>query len=66
MALSASLLVRARYLSGMSCARGPEIRLQAAATNSINERQEALTMKIPHEVQLATIVQRPGQLPWAK
>jgi hypothetical protein len=44
----------------------PEVRLQAAAANSINERQEALTMKIPHEAHLATIVQRPGQLPWAK
>lgn len=43
-----------------------EAGLQAAAANSINERQEAFTMKIPHEVQLAAIVQRTGQLPRVK
>jgi hypothetical protein len=43
-----------------------EVRFQAAAANSLDEGQEALTVKILHEAQLATIVQRPGQLPWAK
>jgi histone H3/H4 len=53
-------------LARLPVAAKAEVRLQAAAANSINERQEALTMKISREAQLATIVQQSGQLPWAK
>jgi hypothetical protein len=55
-----------RPTCGQYVAAEPELRLQAAAANSINEHQETLTMKIPNQVQLAILVQRPGQLSWAK